>query len=184
MDHLDAGLKQWLITGVSFAVSLIPLVGPLISCVIDGTFVDMWNAIKSGDWGALALCAMAFVPGMKQAKIGLKLASHADDVGKASKNLRKNLIKATGKDPGRAFEAHHNLPKKFEDFFKGASKSKIDINNPKYGAWVEKGSHRSDAYAFNKEWESAIASGRVHDKDSIEAFGRELAGGYGYDVRF
>jgi len=45
---LDPGLKQWLITGVSIAVSFIPLVGPLLSCVIDGTFTDMWEAIKRG----------------------------------------------------------------------------------------------------------------------------------------
>lgn len=70
-DNLDPGLKQWLIIGVSFAVSFIPLVGPLIACVIDGTFTDMWDAIKRGDWGALALCAMAFVPGGKALK-GLK----------------------------------------------------------------------------------------------------------------
>ena len=164
------------------AVSFIPLVGPILACVVDGTFVDMINALKNGDWAMLGMCALAFVPGMKQAKMGFKMLGHADDLGKATKNLRKNMIKATGKDPGRAFEAHHNLPQKFEKFF---NKKGIDnVHDSKYGAWVEKGSHRSDAYAFNKEWESAITSGRVHDKDSIEAFGRELAGGYGYDVRF
>ena len=48
-DHLDAGLKQWIINGISMAVSFIPIAGPLISCIMDGTFVDMWNAIKAGD---------------------------------------------------------------------------------------------------------------------------------------
>ncbi|MBN1677410.1 MAG: hypothetical protein JW880_02620 [Candidatus Thermoplasmatota archaeon] len=47
------------------AVSFIPLAGPLISCVIDGAFVDIWEAIKRGDWGALALRAMAFVQRVK-----------------------------------------------------------------------------------------------------------------------
>jgi len=37
------------------AVSFIPIAGPLISCIMDGTFVDMWNAIKAGDWGMLAM---------------------------------------------------------------------------------------------------------------------------------
>jgi hypothetical protein len=54
-DHLDAGLKQWIINGISMAVSFIPIAGPLISCIIDGTFVDMWNAIKAGDWAMLAM---------------------------------------------------------------------------------------------------------------------------------
>ena len=36
--------------------------------MIDGTFVDMWNAIKSGDWATLGMCALAFVPGGKALK--------------------------------------------------------------------------------------------------------------------
>ena len=67
-DNVDSGLKQWIITGVSIAVSFIPLVGPLISCIIDGTFVDMLSAIKSGDWVVLGMCALTFVPGGKVLK--------------------------------------------------------------------------------------------------------------------
>lgn len=47
------------------------------------------------------MCCLAFVPGGKALK-GLKFA---DDIGKSTKNLRKNLIKATGKDPGKAAKA-------------------------------------------------------------------------------
>ncbi len=72
-DHLDSGLKQWIINGISMAVSFIPIAGPLISCIIDGTFVDMWNAIQSGDWATLALGCVAFIPGAgKMAKLGTK----------------------------------------------------------------------------------------------------------------
>lgn len=63
---------------MSFAVSFIPLVGPLMACVIDGTFTDMWEAIKRGDWGALALCAMAFVPGAKALDAGRALERAED----------------------------------------------------------------------------------------------------------
>lgn len=62
-DNVDSGLKQWIITGVSIAVSFIPLVGPLISCVIDGTFVDILSVIKSGDWVVLGKCPLTFAPG-------------------------------------------------------------------------------------------------------------------------
>jgi hypothetical protein len=31
------------------AVFFIPLVGPILACVIDGAFVDMWEAIKRGE---------------------------------------------------------------------------------------------------------------------------------------
>jgi hypothetical protein len=44
------------------AVSFTPIVGPILSCVIDGTFVDMWNAIRSGDWATFGMCALTFVP--------------------------------------------------------------------------------------------------------------------------
>ncbi len=43
------------------AVSFIPIAGPLISCIIDGTFVDMWAAICAGDWKAIALTAAGIV---------------------------------------------------------------------------------------------------------------------------
>jgi len=162
---------------VSFAVSFIPLVSPLISCVIDGTFVDMWEAIKRGDWGALAMCAMAFVPGGKALK-GLKFA---DDIGKSTKSLRKNLIRATGKDPGKAFEAHHVLPKKHAKFFESKD---IDINQAKYGSWVEKGAHRADAYSYNKDWSRMIRSGDLKGVNDIEAYARQLSDKYGFEVFF
>jgi RHS repeat-associated protein len=93
-DNLDPGLKQWIVNGVAMAVSFIPIVGPILSCVIDGTFVDMWNAIRSGDWATLGMCALAFVPGMKGATKAFKLASHADDISKITKKLEKHLGKA------------------------------------------------------------------------------------------
>jgi hypothetical protein len=96
-DNLDPGLKQWIINGAAFAISFIPIAGPLISCIIDGTFVDMWNAIQRGDWASLALSCAAFVPGMKQAKTGFKLLGHADDVAKASKKAAKAGVGAANK---------------------------------------------------------------------------------------
>jgi hypothetical protein len=181
-DNLDLCLKQWIVMGVSMALSFIPVVGPLISCIVDGTFVDMIKALSTGDWATLGMCALAFVPGGKiVGKVG-KFVGHADDIGKATKNLRKNLIKATGKDPGKAFEAHHNLPKKFESFFN--RKGVTNIHDAKYGSWVEKGKHRSEAYAVNRDWEDAITSGRVFDKESIETYAKELANEYSYEIRF
>jgi hypothetical protein len=67
--------------GVSMAVSFIPFVGPLISCIIDGTFVDMIKALSTGDWATLGMCALAFVPGLKQAKMGLKAFGAVEKAG-------------------------------------------------------------------------------------------------------
>ena len=47
----------------------------------------MINALKNGDWAMLGMCALAFVPGMKQAKTGFKMLGHADDLGKAAKKV-------------------------------------------------------------------------------------------------
>jgi len=97
-DNLDPGLKQWLVMGLSIAASMaLPGIGGmLVSCVIDGTFVDMLKAVSTGDWAMLALSCAAFVPGGKALK-GLKLAGHADDIGKITKRLEKHLNKAIKK---------------------------------------------------------------------------------------
>jgi len=76
------------------AVSFIPIVGPIISCIIDGTFVDMFNALMKGDWATVGMCAMGFVPGLKGATKAFKFAGHADDVSKITKRLEKHLNKA------------------------------------------------------------------------------------------
>ncbi|MGQ9587763.1 MAG: hypothetical protein ACUVT7_05205 [Thermoplasmata archaeon] len=73
-DNLDPGLKQWLLLKASIAISMIPgvgIAGILIGCMLDGTFTDMFTAIRTGDWAMLALCSLAFVPGAKALK-GLK----------------------------------------------------------------------------------------------------------------
>jgi hypothetical protein len=75
------------------AVSFIPLVGPLISCIIDGTFVDMIKALSTGDWATLGMCALSFVPGAgKLAKLGVK------SVEKGGAQILKNRA------VGKAFE--------------------------------------------------------------------------------
>ena len=101
-----------------------------------------------------------FVPG--GVGTSLKLARAADDVVDAgkfidksgvpqniTKNLRNNLKKATGLDP-KDMEAHHMLPQKFKDKF---GKAKININDPKYGIWLEKKSHSKKSYEYNQKWE-------------------------------
>lgn len=45
--------------------------------------------------------------------------------------------------------AHHVLPKKFQKEFTNAG---VDINNPKYGTWMESHLHLSKAKRNNKEW--------------------------------
>jgi len=116
-DNLDPGLKQWIINGVAFAVSFIPIAGPLISCIIDGTFVDMFSAIMTGNWAMVGMCALAFVPGAgKLAKVGLK---SFEKVG--IKSLEKSVAKfkpykILSKEASKeGKEAHHLLEKRLAE---------------------------------------------------------------------
>ncbi len=66
-----------------------------------------------------------------------------------SGNFRHNLAKRTGMNP-QGMEAHHMLPQKFKREFREAG---IEINDPKYGKWVEMHEHRKGAYQYNQQWE-------------------------------
>jgi len=174
------------------SIALPGIRGVLVSCLLDGTFTDMISAICTGDWGTLGMCALAFIPGAKALK-GLKAIGKADkvigkalkssdDITKATKNnFRKRLIETTGKNPGRSAEAHHALPQAHEKFF--ASKG-IDVHDTKYGAWWETASHRSNAYAYNKDWGNAITAGTLNNVEDIENFARGLTGEYGFEILF
>ena len=66
---------------------------------------------------------------------------------KITKNLRYNMKKATGLDP-KDMDAHHMLPQKFNIYFE---KTKIDINDPKYGIWLNKKLHHKKSNEYNKK---------------------------------
>ena len=176
------------------AVSFIPIAGPILSCVIDGTFVDMFKAIMKGDWATVGLCALAFVPGMKGVGKSLKaLGAVEKGVGKAAKagakgeklfaksNFRKNLIEVTGKNPGKSMEAHHVLPQKFQKLFKSSGVD--NIHNPKYGSWWETAGHRQNAYAYNKDWKNFFG-GTSKDPNEVLNFAKGLGKKYGFDINF
>ncbi len=62
-------------------------------------------------------------------------------------NFRKNLISASGINPGKAAQAHHVFPLKYADSFRSAG-----INPNNYGAWWGEG-HLKYAYQYNEAWE-------------------------------
>lgn len=69
---------------------------------------------------------------------------------KWSKSLRSNMIQVYG-EPPKGMHAHHILPKKFEKSFEKAG---IDINNPKYGMWLDAHLHLSKAADYNIKWDN------------------------------
>ena len=84
-----------------------------------------------------------------------------------TKNLRNNLKKATGLDP-KDMDAHHILPQKFNIQFE---KAKININDPKYGIWLEKKSHSKKSYEYNQKWEGFF---KGFEKNNSEPTAEEI----------
>lgn len=100
-DNLDPGLKQWIVMGLSVAASIaLPGIGGiLVSCLIDGTFIDMMTAMRTGDWAMLGMCALAFIPGGNALK-GLKAAGGLGKfLGKGDDLIRiRHYTNAPGKE--------------------------------------------------------------------------------------
>jgi hypothetical protein len=69
-------------------------------------------------------------------------------------------------------DAPHNLPVKFAEFFADHG---LNINDPRFMDWSERGSHSRQAWAFIRAWANWI---RLHlDATATEIldFARELA---------
>ena len=89
-----------------------------------------------------------------------------------SRNFRENLIRRTGINPSGK-QAHHIFPQKYRREFKSRG---IDIDDPKYGVWLDKKTHLSGSHHYNAEWDyfflnSNNANATVED---IEHFANEL----------
>ena len=150
---------------------------------------------------------MAFIPGgqgfAKLSKIGSSLVKAVDrgsDVARGVDKvadtiklgsrgaLRQNMIKATGK-PAAGMQAHHALPWEFRDFFTSKSIS-ININDAKYGVWLKQGEHSAVTYGknvgmkYNDLWYDKISSGTLNSARDVEQFAKDLAGQFGYKLRF
>jgi hypothetical protein len=158
-DNLDPGLKQWIVIGLSIAaaVALPGIGGVLVSCLIDGSFVDIYNAVRSGDWGMLALSLTAFIPGGKAIK-GLKGLSAIGDISKTTKakslgELALKKGRTTFKFSGNGLE---HAAKHFDDIARKGRTGSVD-----------------DTISFiNKEWSSAKVVGPAKNSEY-----KELASG-------
>ncbi|TAF71905.1 MAG: DUF2380 domain-containing protein [Bacteroidetes bacterium] len=94
-------------------------------------------------------------------------------------NFRSNLIKATGLNPGKALQAHHVFPQKFESIF--GSKG-INIHDPKFGSWWETTSHLKNASGYNEAWRQFLRTDP--STSQIIEKGRQIMQQYGQAVNF
>jgi hypothetical protein len=84
---------------------------------------------------------------------------------------------------GNKYQAHHVFPqtKEFDSFFKSYG---LDKHDAKFGSWVEKHKHLSDARAYNDEWRRFINNGTEKTLELVLDFGRKLANKFGYKINF
>ena len=106
-----------------------------------------------------------------------------DKIKETASNFRENLRKMTQKtkDEIAGKEAHHTLPQKFRDLF---DQFKIKIDDPQYGAWVDKAAHSKWNYAYNQAWQNFFDSTDNITAELILDFARQLAQQYGYEIYF
>ena len=95
-------------------------------------------------------------------------------------SFRKALQQFT-RTIGEGKDAHHVFPQKYIDYFKRAG---ININDPRFGAWVDKSIHRGFSYEYNQDWVEFIRANQNANIKDIYAFARMLALKYGFDIYF
>jgi len=140
---------------------------------------NLGSIIKSAD-DLVEGVADLFNTGRKLEKTtdGLKTVDAGKSAGNAS-NAAEKTARAGAKggslrsrmgDPPSGMtkpQAHHDLPQKFKGQFE---KVGLDINDPKYGRWVEggkAGNHQKWSQEFNKEWENFFRENKDYSKEDI-----------------
>jgi RHS repeat-associated protein len=135
---------------------------------------------------AVASLTSEFLPvSGRDAKAAWGFARRADDVGDAASsftrgNFRKGLGELTGEIPDAA-HAHHMLPLKFADRFEAA---RLNVNDPRYGAWWAAQDHLRNARGYNDRWEQFFRDNPNATADQILEFGKTLAGEYGLIIHY
>ena len=95
-----------------------------------------------------------------------------------ARNFRKNLLNRTPKPQGmKAAQAHHVLPQALEDTF---NKLGINVHDPKWGAWVEGGTHQSWTRSYQDAWVQWLGDNPYATIEQVEAQASTLAEMYGY----
>ena len=158
----------------------------LVSAALDiaGIFdpsgiADILNAgmqFTSGNKWDAVVSVLGMVPGVgdlaKITRVGKEVNAIKTAIESTSytKNLRSNLVKLTGKNPA-GMDAHHLLPQKFRPSFK---ENNINIDDPKFGVWLDLHLHRKHGKEYNAEWEPFFRKHPTFTEEEAESFAEEL----------
>jgi hypothetical protein len=94
-------------------------------------------------------------------------------------NFRENLLKRTPIPRGmNQPQAHHVLPQAIESQF---SKIGINVNDPKWGVWVEGGVHQSWTQSYQVAWERWLTTNPNATINQVENEAQALAKTYGFN---
>lgn len=86
------------------------------------------------------------------------------------KHYRHNLSMHTGYSRVEA-DAHHIMPRKFEDFFAGKG---INIHHPANMEWWYRPSHQKYSTRYNRLWDGWIKNNRSANKKRVRAYARRM----------
>ncbi len=161
----DAGMSSplppWLMSSpaelASIGIGFIPFVGTAASVYEVATGHDL----VTGEEVHRGMALIGVVPGGKLIRaVGARTSTTTaatKPIGEfgprgSRLTLRQRMIRQHGPPPSHMTrpEAHHDLPRKFRDRFQNAG---LDIDDPKYGRWVEQHPHRQWSKGLNDEWQ-------------------------------
>ena len=113
-----------------------------------------------------------------------ELASFLGVSAFSESNYRRSLIRFTGigEDAASKFEAHHILPKEFEERF--VEHGIETIHDPRLLVWVDPDVHRGWSKAYSDAWNDFFEQTPNPTRLQILEEARELAEGFGYEVLF
>ena len=90
------------------------------------------------------------------------------------RNFRHNLGQLTGGIPD-GVQAHHTLPQAFRKEFERIG---INIDDPKYGAWLDITTHQKTKDPYNARWQQFFnqhnAEGTIPSVEDVEDFAKKL----------
>jgi hypothetical protein len=58
----------------------------------------------------------------------------------------------------------------------------INVHDPQYGAWWQRGAHQQASHQYNREWGDFLAGNP--SRDEVIAFGRQQSHRYGVEPGF
>lgn len=153
---------------------------------------DLANAAlqyRNGEYLGAALSAVGLIPYagdlVKAGRVGkdVNVISSTVDAFKAGKdlttksfrsftarNFRENLVRLTGDNPAGK-DAHHLLPKAFA---KQLGNKGINVNDPKYGRWVNRQAHNKTAHRYNQDFRKYLSDNPNATEEQIVEYANTL----------